>query len=390
MTKTTITKCLFRSGRGTTSTAGSGAIKFSGRGSSSSIAQHIITQNTIDSAGQMGIELQTWCNDTTISQNVITNVGYGISISGCTRVALTANEINDPATYGIEIASASSYIACQGNVLHCDGVNGYEINGDSTDISITGGSIDDSATCIVFEDFARVAIQGVAMQCNSGGMVTLKNGTDAVISGCLMTGGASLFNYIYLDSTNDPVQRVLIAQNLLTAVGGAIANNGITLVSTANSITDVTICGNHVKGVQMPGGGINSGSSTSKSTRLLRFRCFGNVGSGLCNQVDRNFNFGLNVQTGALTWFYDYWYYEQSTMFVDASGGACTVDLPDPTGLNDYEITVMKGDSSGNLVTVSTPAGQINGAATYTGLTAQWKRATFTSNGYDWNIINSN
>lgn len=76
----------------------------------------------------------------------------------------------------------------------------------------------------------------------------------------------------------------------------------------------------------------------------------------------------------------------------NAAGGAYSITLlPASTGgLAGHVYTVKKIDSSGNLCTVGGGGSNIDGAATYTGLSAQWKFLNVVSNGSIWIITGSN
>ena len=71
-----------------------------------------------------------------------------------------------------------------------------------------------------------------------------------------------------------------------------------------------------------------------------------------------------------------------NVVLASASSAAFTVTLPAvAAGLH---VTVVKTDSSANVVTVAPASGTINGAATYTALSTQYKGAQFVSDGTNW------
>lgn len=72
---------------------------------------------------------------------------------------------------------------------------------------------------------------------------------------------------------------------------------------------------------------------------------------------------------------------------VDASSGAATITLPDPTTVGSGLIYIKKTDSSTNAVTIDN-----NGAETIDGETSidirvQYEALTVVSDGTDWHII---
>jgi hypothetical protein len=80
-----------------------------------------------------------------------------------------------------------------------------------------------------------------------------------------------------------------------------------------------------------------------------------------------------------------------SVMTCDPTGGSYTVTLPAAAvGNKGRRYTFKRIDASGNLPTISGGGTNIDGAATYTGLSAQWKFLTVESNGSIWMIVASN
>lgn len=78
-------------------------------------------------------------------------------------------------------------------------------------------------------------------------------------------------------------------------------------------------------------------------------------------------------------------------VFVDGTAAAFALTLPDATLVSGAEIEIVTVDNSGNLVTPTGASSQnINGANTYTGLTAQYKYLRIVSNGTHWWIVGSN
>lgn len=76
-----------------------------------------------------------------------------------------------------------------------------------------------------------------------------------------------------------------------------------------------------------------------------------------------------------------------STVLVNAAGGAVLLSLPAAASASGRIHTVKKVDASGNAVTID-PAGAetIDGAATKA-ITVQWASLTFQSNGVAWFVI---
>jgi len=79
------------------------------------------------------------------------------------------------------------------------------------------------------------------------------------------------------------------------------------------------------------------------------------------------------------------------TVLVNGTSGAWTLTLPDATKSNGVKLTIKAIDASGNLVTPTGASSQnIDGANTYTGLSAQYKFVQMVCNGTAWWIVGSN
>lgn len=368
-----------RAGLGTVSTSFSGGIKLSGVGTVNSVAGHVISDNVIDTAGDMGIELQTWVNDCEISGNVIYGTGFGISISGCSNINITGNNVRACAFFGIELASGSTRIAVSGGK-----VSGYDSAGaltagvgvivnTSTDVTvsgvnITGGSdssltIVDSATCTV----TGCLIYGVG--------VNIKNSFIIIVSDNMIRAGTGANYFIFIDSTDTNVYDVTINGNYFN---GTVVSGGIGFYHPANFIQDFLIANNHFNGVA-PAWFLGDDTTAG----LRRIRVGDNFGDGT---QDRTRNIGLDVLnvSGSLTLGYNV-----KAVNVNATAAPVTVTLPSAASINGRRFHVAKSDAFNN-VTVATTGGQtINGAATVV-LTVLNQRVTVESDGTNWLTIQSN
>lgn len=71
-----------------------------------------------------------------------------------------------------------------------------------------------------------------------------------------------------------------------------------------------------------------------------------------------------------------------------SAGGAYTITLPSAVTVPGIDFTITKTDAAANTVTVGTTSAQtINGATTYTGLTAQYKVLRVVSDGANWVVV---
>jgi len=62
------------------------------------------------------------------------------------------------------------------------------------------------------------------------------------------------------------------------------------------------------------------------------------------------------------------------------------VTLPTAVGIAGRQYTIKKVDSSANTVTIASPAGTIDGAATKA-LASQWQAARVLSDGQNWFVV---
>lgn len=375
----------FSRGLGTTSTSFSGAIKFSGTGTIASICNHVISSNSITGCGEMGIEIQSMVNDVAITGNTISLVGYGISVSGCNRVSVSGNSVKDCSTYGIELASSANHVSVSGNSVTSSTRThvGIAISSFSAHVSVTGNVLLGWDTAIAMDQATYCTIESNVMKLAGGSIMLIKSTQIVSVTGNTMVGDGSTANFFFLDSTNASVERINISGNTLS---GSVTNNGITLYSTANTIEDVSVSDNNVAGAVCPGGLWSGGGSSSPITRLLRIRSLNNIGNGT-----GGFQTSLNMPSYSVStntaFFYEYYYFEQSIIYVNAVAGDLGYQLPDATGLGGWEITITKSDSSSNNVMVTSYNNRtIAGSLSYV-INNQYSYVKVRSDGTNWAIV---
>lgn len=366
-------------GLGGTGTALSGGIKMSGIGDVNSLAGHIISENVIEFAGQMGIETQEAVNGLVISNNRIVGTGFGISVSICANTEISSNTIKQAASWGIEVASNSIRVAVTGNVVDGRNAAGASVTPDgvlissSSLVSVTGlvSSGCSDKTCNI-ADSNNVTVTGCVF---GGSTFTIKNSSKVVVSSNMFQSEAGANYFIFVDSTNTNVSDLIISSNYFN---GNINFVGILLYHPGNIIQDVTIEGNRLNG-DCPGWALGeTGAGASR-----RIRCRNNYGDG-----GQNFrtNMGIDLYKVAVSTQLDF---TMHGIEVDATSGVKTITLPDAANMTGEEFFVVKTDAFNN-VTVATTGGQtINGAATFV-LAAQYKRVTVQSDGTNWMITQSN
>lgn len=386
-----ITNNDIRTGLGATDTAFSGGIKISGVGDSTTSLRHVIKGNTIDTAGQMGIELHTCVNDCVVSGNTIKGTGYGISIAGgCYRTAVEGNTVSTPATYGIEVSGSYS-TSLTGNNVYSTGANVYNIIVVSSALytSITGGALVGGERGIYIAA-SNVSVTGVNISgiLNSGACVYLHGATDISVSNNHMVGGATTYSYIAWDATSTTVSRISIVGNRFN---GSTSNCCILFINPGGQpFNDILVTQNTTHNCVFPANAFNSSALVSGQFTAQRIRCFDNIGTGTVNSFASNLSVPFwSISTNA-TWPYGYYTLEGGQISIDAAGSILHAHLPNATGLGGYEIAVQKVDSSANPVLISGWAGQTIQGMTSVALTSQYSRMAFLCNGAtDWIITRS-
>lgn len=386
-TQNVITNCVFKDGLGGPSTPFSGAVKMSGFGSETSNAGHIVANNTIINAGQMGVEMQTWVNDSTISNNSIFGTGFGISISGCARVNITGNTLRNNVVYALESASGSRQVNWSNNVASStvSGAEGIIIPDGTSDNSIVGCSFFGFEKSVHLQDGSNTVISGCLFYRPSIVGVEIQNGESVAITGCTFDGQGS-YGFITLDSTNANVSKISIGNNLFI---GTVTAGGINLYApNAFTISDVSVVGNNTVGASAPAWMWNTSGTTVPENKLLRIRSVANFGPGT-GAPQTSFNAEVYATAASMTYFYNYFYLEGGIINVNASGGARTIELPSSTGMIGYELTIRKTDAVANNVTVQGYSGQtIDGGTVVLG--SQYDRVTVRSDGTNWIVVQSN
>lgn len=376
----------FRTGLGLVTDNLSGAIKFSGLDVANRWCGHVVEGNTMNTPGQMGIEMQSLVNGCVIGGNTIFGAGFGVSISGCTEIAITGNEIKACTDFGIEVTGIvgveSRNVAISGGSVNGANTSGTVVCnlgiyiGVAIGVAVSGVPV---TQCISNEISAVDSTDVVVANCNSIGKgYNLKNCTRITLNGCIVRAGASANYFVFVDSNDAAVSKINI---LGCTFQGTVANNGVLLYSPANSIADVVISRNITTGASAAGW--MYGVSVSGAGSVARVKIDENTGDGT-QAFESNFNVGVRSIATDLTLGPTY-----ETLLVDATSGAKAITLPTAVGITGKIFCVQKTDAFNN-VTVGTTGGQtINGAATVV-LSAQWQRVTVQSNGTNWAIIQSN
>ncbi len=379
-----------RTGIGGVLTSFSGGIKMSGTGNQLSSARHVISGNIIDTTGEMGIEIQSWVNDTAITGNTVKGTGFGISVSTCTRVSVTGNTAYDISSYGYE-ASTSTYVALDGNTFRTNAGDqfGVLITAGASNISVNGGTYQGGNCNIRILNSSGVTINGAILGSPvNGACVYGHNSSDFIVSNCIMQIDPSGFSAVWLDATDYPIRGVNIQNNRIMGVNG---NCAVMLHSPNGSgINDILIANNNLVGGYFVAGAFNE-NATKREYSLSRIRCVNNLASPYpSNPFQVGFNVPVRSVSSTITWPYGYFYQDGGLVNIDASAAALGYQLPNSTGIAGYTTTLNKTDGSANPVVISGWAGAtIQGNATVA-LTSQNTRMTFVCDGAsNWVVTNS-
>lgn len=408
----TITNCHFTNCLASTTTDFSGGIKMSGNDGTgiNFNSGYVIANNTFYLPGQMGIELNNGGNAAAVAGNTVYGAGFGVSLAGVNHVQVTGNTIQASDQYGIEFAAGCA--ACTASDNTVNGVNAAGTGSGGIGISITdatnsviqGGTIGGFGTDFYAQDAGGFVV-GLKLDnviftdskvAGSSPLIDLKSVTDYSITNCQLNGvSANTGSFIFLDTTDGSITSGLIANNLFA---GSTSSTGIDFYypGTSNQIKYLQVCGNNTTAVTSFAGQQTIGAGTDLQSVAVRF--FDNINN---STTASNFSNCLNVAsvqassnfTASNGWFK----WERGFVQCNAAGGAFTVTLPDARGIQNYEVTIQKIDSSGNAITLATTASQTLVGKNLTtwqtttsgSLASQGNAWTVKSDGANWIIENA-
>ncbi len=367
----------------------SGAIKISGIAGP---VMHVIADNIIIDSGEMGIEVQGPDNFTIVGNTVLRAV-FGISVSESDHAVVSGNVLTDSAFNGIEVASNSRDVSVCGNTVSYTSVvspAGIAVASSTARVAISGNTIFGNGNldrCVNVIGSQDVTISGNKLSA-ANQLVYVQDSSSVNISGNVFSDGgfASPFACVFLDATDTSVTGVIISNNIVTS---NVAFNSFIFLFTPNAsvVSDVVVSGNNLNGTFFAGGTWNGSAGAQKSVRI---RVEGNGGWSDGGSANHALTFTSWAQSGNVAYAYGQYYLDRGCVFMDASGGNRTFQLPPPDVCGaGYEISLMKADASGNTVTVNPYAAeQINFAANYV-LSTQGQRVTLTTDGTDWFVKNA-
>lgn len=361
----------------------SGAITIHGL-SGAPYGGHTISDNIIEGSVVMGIELQTRVDACTVTGNVIRGAGTGVSLSGSNRMVVSANIINGTTVYGIEVAGCTGAIIT-GNTV--DGRSTAGAIGTGTGIGVTSlcNSVTVSNNYVIGFTSEHIDVQesiGVRLIGNqvvmttgvsdtAGYCVTAKSYSQLAIDSntfSIVSGSA----FIFLNSTDQPCDGLSVTSNIFS---GRANVAGISFYSPNNGHRDMLFQNNNTANADSAIGFISLSNGYISGARAMN-----NLGHG-----DQNFNSNINVpavstsSNTALDFRYE-------TLLMDASSAPRTGFLPTAVSNAGLAFTMVKTDSSANLVHLVPSGSQtINGASSWT-LSGLNHAVTVQSDASNWRI----
>jgi parallel beta-helix repeat protein len=263
------------------STAGySGAIKLKTEHSVWSKG-HIISNNTFDAVGQMGIELWKLLSDCTITGNTISGADYGISLDGLRNISVVGNSIVNVSYVGIECASGCHDMAITGNT-----VSGYDDSGTETTrhgnigiscsnvtnyrINIVGNSIkgfSDKGVYVATAENILVSANNI-YDCNE--LINAHSTNNISIKGNYLQAVATRTGYhIFMDTVDVDAHDWEITDN--TLVGTADWDNLIIYRggNSARTLTRCVIKGNNLLNAGYTNLSLNNGIDPSNMSNVI-------------------------------------------------------------------------------------------------------------------------
>lgn len=352
----------------------SGGIKISGL---QQPIYSVISGNTINYAGEMGIEVQG-PTDFTVNGNTVEECTYGISISNCQRAVVSNNSLRGQTYCSIEIASGTKHSTISANTIYNATSDAIMHVSSSSHCTYVGNRIQTVAQSCFYAESGPLVLTGNMFSGNS--TVYLKSVSNALVSGNHFNGTAGqTFAAVWLDANEVDMTQVCVDGNTFS---GSFGNSVFMLYSpNAHHFIDCTIRNNSTNGLDCPAAMINT--SSSNPAHMVRFRSFDNV-SNSGDDNHKALSPGISWFTSSKAWDeYIYTFLERGVVGVDCTGGAITFQLPAPSHVGaGWRTTIRKVDSGGNAVTITSNGGSLYGG--HTTLSAQYDYSTFESDGTNW------
>lgn len=242
---------------------------------------HVVANNQILNAGQMGIEL--WCRvgDSSVVGNTVSGTTWGISTNLTRNVTVSANTVKLFTYIGLEFAEGCIDSSAIGNVIDGYAADGTTRTGQygiltasttsrSNRVNIVGGSVKGCATFgVMLGDADSPSLKSVKVtDCQQ--LVAIKNTDNATVLGNELSGPCSF--HVWAENTNRSNTGLTILGN---AFYGTAANSNILFYdgSSVHTWPNVVIANNDWTKASFTGGpSINYSQITTARMANLLYR----------------------------------------------------------------------------------------------------------------------
>ena len=277
--------------------------------------------------------------DATIAAGGALTIAAGAVENGMLAGSITANKMNNPIFEDLETLGAA---ASDGEFIVATGAGAFAYESGNTARTSLGLGTSDSPT------FAGLTING---DLTVTGSLTYVNTTNLAISDALITigSGSSAFAVDYGLEFGD-------------------MDGGWASIKTANE----DISGNGAEGIFKFSHAISG--STVVATSMMATTFYGDLEGSVKESVQSiNSTSTINLANG-------------SQVLADASGGAITLTLPSAADCDGLVLKIKKQEGSSNVVTISAPAGSIDGESSIA-LESPYAAVNIISDGTDYYIV---
>ncbi len=311
---------------------------------------HVISNNTINSTTQMGIELWKHGHNNVVSNNTVENTMFGISLDEQEDSSVTANTVRSTTYAGIELAAL-----CKRNVVSSNTIYGYQTGqiGRLTTYALVLSNETCENNILVGNNIAGALTHGILVQnalnttisnniirdCETH--IYFQNGKLATVHGNLFDTGIFSTNYhIFFDAGSVSLSGYHFSDNKFR---GATTQQSIFYYnnSTTNTISDVCFDSNVTDNTTAGGFGIFIGGQLTPTNYVYRNN-FGPSGGNGSNSIldagDAGGGYGTsNIVNG-------FQYYSHLDYNVPATTGI--------TGSNGIWVCLWSGAPEGDQVNV--------------------------------------
>lgn len=203
-----------------------------------------IVGNTVVGWGDVAIETGSGCVRTLVSGNVCDNNGKGVSVASGILIRDNAGTVvSDNVVFGLPKTGTQKCISCVG------------LNGSSTDLTVTGNTVDGSAANGLFiNGCTGLEITGGLVSNAGAEGILLDNVTQFAISGVRVVGSADHGISVGVYNTSAAKYGSITGCTILNnSAGSGLSNQRDGICVVGPNSTDLTITGNQVTDTRSTG-----------------------------------------------------------------------------------------------------------------------------------------